>query len=245
MESPGFDRPAHGVWEMPHRRQARKTDPKERVFWSDTEKQALTRRALELRDERPDLAGLPLLRQAMLALPIVRRRRIVASGQVEWFESGMADAMRARVEANRPSPDDQDWRSRDREFARLEVGLLERMASQQEGQADRLDRLIGEFRAILELHRDWEPKLAEVQMGILDELRRQTELFGRIVSQGSNGPSPKGDKSGPGGQGNLTPSRVLGEFAMPRPGNGMGQRRSQARGPRIGATSRPARRGST
>lgn len=229
---------------MPHRG-GKGIDTRERVFWSDAEKQALIRRALELRDERPDLAGLSLLRQAMLALPIDRRRRIVASGQVEWFESGMADAMRARVEANRPPHEDQDWRSRDREFARLEVGLLERMASQQEGPADRLDRLIGEFRAILELHRDWEPKLAEVQMGILDELRRQTELFGRIVSQGSSGPPPTADTSGPGGQGTLIPSRVRGKLDLPRPVNGMGQRRSQTRGPRIGATSRPARRGST
>lgn len=67
-----------------------------RVFWTDAEKRLIVERAADLRKERPDLSGLPLVRAAMRVLPAGRRRKLIAQSQVSWFEGALADEIRMR-----------------------------------------------------------------------------------------------------------------------------------------------------
>lgn len=69
---------------------------KNKVFWSEAEKSAIAERAADLRDNRPDLAGLPLLRAAMNVLPAHRRRKLIAMSQASWFEGAVAAEIRRR-----------------------------------------------------------------------------------------------------------------------------------------------------
>jgi hypothetical protein len=39
--------------------------------------------------KRPDMVGLPLLREAMMALPPTRRRKVIALTQAAWFDNGL------------------------------------------------------------------------------------------------------------------------------------------------------------
>jgi len=65
-----------------------------RVSWSSEEKSKIIEHALTLRQARPDLAGLPLLRSAINVLPLNRRRKVISVSQVAWFEPWLADAVR-------------------------------------------------------------------------------------------------------------------------------------------------------
>lgn len=67
-----------------------------KVFWTEREKSLIVRRAIEVQRERPDLAGLPLLRQAMSVLPASRRRKLIAVTQAPWFEERIKDEIAKR-----------------------------------------------------------------------------------------------------------------------------------------------------
>lgn len=72
--------------------------PRPRVSWTGREKITLIDRAHAIQGERPDLAGLSLLRAAIRTLPTDRRRRVVSLAQAPWFELGLhnrAEAMKA------------------------------------------------------------------------------------------------------------------------------------------------------
>lgn len=69
----------------------------EEVFWTHEEKRRLCGVALDIHEERPDLAGLSLLRAAVKTLPLDRQRRIVTLSQAEWFEAGMAAEAKLRA----------------------------------------------------------------------------------------------------------------------------------------------------
>jgi hypothetical protein len=76
---------------------------KEKVFWSNSEKTKMISKAIDIQREKPELAGLPLLRAAMLTLPQSRRRRLVALSQVPWFEDAIKSEIKQRL------TDDKDW----------------------------------------------------------------------------------------------------------------------------------------
>lgn len=76
-----------------------KKPAKPKVFWTDAEKEAITEEAVKLREERPDLASLPLLRSAMQVLPANRRRSVLAISQAAWFEP----SLKAEIEKRRSS----------------------------------------------------------------------------------------------------------------------------------------------
>jgi hypothetical protein len=67
-----------------------------KVFWSDREKNQLAKLAAIIQAERPDLAGLALLRAAIKKLPLGRQRRVVSLTQVAWFEPALDLAVKAR-----------------------------------------------------------------------------------------------------------------------------------------------------
>lgn len=67
-----------------------------RVFWTDAEKQLIVGRAVDIRDTRPDLAGLGLLRQAIEMLPTNRQRAVVSLSQASWFEPALEGATKLR-----------------------------------------------------------------------------------------------------------------------------------------------------
>lgn len=70
-----------------------------RVIWNDSERAVLLKRAVEVRAQHPDIAGLDLLRSSMSALPSDRRRSLRAVTQVPWFEVGViAELRRAETE---------------------------------------------------------------------------------------------------------------------------------------------------
>ena len=71
-----------------------------RVIWTDREKAEMVSAVAELRTERADLSGLPLLREAMTSLPINRRRKLIAVTQAPWFERDL-ELERRRLEAKR------------------------------------------------------------------------------------------------------------------------------------------------
>lgn len=60
-----------------------------KVFWSEAEKAAMIAEGVAVQAARPDLAGLPLLRAAMMVLPPQRRRKLIALSQAGWFEPGL------------------------------------------------------------------------------------------------------------------------------------------------------------
>jgi hypothetical protein len=60
-----------------------------KVFWTDDEKRQLCCAALDIQKERPDLAGLALLRQAIRTLPEDRWRKLTTLAREKWFEAGM------------------------------------------------------------------------------------------------------------------------------------------------------------
>ena len=68
---------------MPHRRRPKPAEKKPRVFWSAAERSAIVQRALALRAERPDLAGLPLLLAALVP---------AASAALGWLGAMLATA---------------------------------------------------------------------------------------------------------------------------------------------------------
>ncbi len=70
-----------------------------KVFWSKPEQDAMIKRAVEIQKENPELSGLPLLRQAMLVLPVDRRRKIKSFSRVEWFEPALRAEVKRRSEA--------------------------------------------------------------------------------------------------------------------------------------------------
>jgi hypothetical protein len=74
-----------------------------RIVWSETEKQTLISTAVQIQRVRPDLSGLPLLRQAIGRLPRDRQRKVIALSHVPWFEPGViAEAARLAAQ-DRPS----------------------------------------------------------------------------------------------------------------------------------------------
>lgn len=70
--------------------------PSVKVFWSLAEREQLIVQAIDLQRESPELAGLPLLRRAMYALPTARRRKLVTLSQVPWFEPGLLKETKSR-----------------------------------------------------------------------------------------------------------------------------------------------------
>ena len=65
----------------------------------EAEKADLIDRAVDLQKERPDLSGLPLLREAMLVLPADRRRKLLTLNRADWFEPGVRLEVKRRHEA--------------------------------------------------------------------------------------------------------------------------------------------------
>lgn len=78
---------------------------KGRVIWTDAEKARLVARAVETQHDHPDLAGLPLLRSAMSALPASRRRSLDAVTQAPWFEAAVSAEIRRRTNEDRAAAD--------------------------------------------------------------------------------------------------------------------------------------------
>lgn len=60
-----------------------------RVFWTIEERRLIISAAVATQRNRPDLSGLPLLREAMRSLPADRKRQIISLSQVPWFEEGI------------------------------------------------------------------------------------------------------------------------------------------------------------
>lgn len=75
---------------------ASKPSPRSKVFWSDIEKAMIVKRAVDLREERPGLAGLPLLRASLDVLPAHRRRDLIALSQALWFTRMVGDETKRR-----------------------------------------------------------------------------------------------------------------------------------------------------
>lgn len=71
-----------------------------KVVWTEKEKSLIVCRAIEVQRERPDLAGLPLLRQAMGVLPATRRRKLIAVTQAPWFEVHLKEEILKRRTEN-------------------------------------------------------------------------------------------------------------------------------------------------
>ncbi|WP_143206400.1 hypothetical protein [Singulisphaera sp. GP187] len=71
------------------------------MFWTSREKEKIVSRAVDIQSDRPDLAGLPLLRAAMTAIPAERRRKLIAVTQAPWFEEGVAREIRSRKSRSR------------------------------------------------------------------------------------------------------------------------------------------------
>ena len=60
-----------------------------KVLWSDALKAQVTTKGIKLHLGNAELAGLSLLRAAIKALPVNRRRKVISLSQVEWFGSGI------------------------------------------------------------------------------------------------------------------------------------------------------------
>lgn len=76
-----------------------------KVFWTEAEKKKVVQRAREIQANHPDLAGLPLLRAAITALPPARRRKLIAVSQAAWFEDGLkAEVRMAELEVKMRDP---------------------------------------------------------------------------------------------------------------------------------------------
>lgn len=69
---------------------------KSKVFWTTDEQDLVVRRAVDVQTENPGLSGLPLLRAAMMALPIDRRRNVYSINRVSWFKRGIKDEIKRR-----------------------------------------------------------------------------------------------------------------------------------------------------
>jgi hypothetical protein len=67
-----------------------------KVFWTEAEKKLIASAALEIQQERPNLAGLSLLRQAIRKLPKIRQRKLISLSQAEWFEPALEIEARLR-----------------------------------------------------------------------------------------------------------------------------------------------------
>lgn len=72
-----------------------------RVIWTDAEKAAVVRRAVDTQRDHPDLAGLPLLRVAMNVLPPTRRRKLIAVTQAPFFEPAVVAEIKRRTAEER------------------------------------------------------------------------------------------------------------------------------------------------
>jgi hypothetical protein len=80
------------------------SDSNSKVRWSDAEKRLIVCNAADIQAARPDLAGLPLLRQAVKMLPASRRRDVGTLSRVEWFEPALRDEVRRRCDNKPPEP---------------------------------------------------------------------------------------------------------------------------------------------
>ena len=115
-----------------------------KVFWSSVEKALVISKALDTQGERPELSGLPLLREAMRSLPLARRRKIVTLVQVEWFELGINEENRRRAIQFKESKHDlfplqsswiemhSDWKREQVDSMRRTEELLERLCESQQ-----------------------------------------------------------------------------------------------------------------
>lgn len=76
-----------------------------KVFWSAAERMAIVSSAADIQAESPELAGLPLIRQAMMKLAADRRRKLDTMNQVPWFEKALRDEIRRRqaIDTGRPA----------------------------------------------------------------------------------------------------------------------------------------------
>ena len=58
---------------------------REKIVWSEAERATIVAKAVDLAAEDPKLTGLNMLRAALQALPVGRRRRLIALSQAPWF----------------------------------------------------------------------------------------------------------------------------------------------------------------
>src|SRR4051794_6872895 len=70
--------------------------PKSKVVWTDDEKDRIVKRAVDLKRDRPGLAGLALLRASLEVLPAHRRRQFIAISQAPWFPKQVAAELKRR-----------------------------------------------------------------------------------------------------------------------------------------------------
>lgn len=75
-----------------------------RIVWTDEEKVKIIRRAASNQQRRPDLSGLPLLRESLLAIGQDRRRKLIAMSQAPWFDEALATEIARRATARNGEP---------------------------------------------------------------------------------------------------------------------------------------------
>ncbi len=68
----------------------------------------ITVAAFDIQKERPDLAGLALLRKAIQTLPKDRQRTLISLSQAEWFEPGLEIETKIRVAAGKRGAGEDD-----------------------------------------------------------------------------------------------------------------------------------------
>jgi hypothetical protein len=75
-----------------------------KVFWNAAERAKLVSAAADIRADKPGLAGLPLIRQAMLTLPVDRRRDLSTLNRVAWFDEALRAEVRRRDQGTEAHP---------------------------------------------------------------------------------------------------------------------------------------------
>jgi hypothetical protein len=71
-----------------------------KVFWDESERQAIAMRAIELHDNKLYDSPLLILRAAMAALPPSRRRKVRSLAEVSWFEPLVNEMLANRLKGD-------------------------------------------------------------------------------------------------------------------------------------------------
>jgi len=152
---------------------------KTKIFWSDTERIQITKRAADLMDERPGLSGLPLLRAALEILPEDRRRGLIALSQARWFTRMVQEEVDRR-EMERRAQDDttgilREHRAHHESWMEQQLSRFDRMVPALERVAHETEEHRRAFAKMMSGDREWKERTLEFNRQAVELLAQNTQ----------------------------------------------------------------------